>query len=69
MLGILVLVIRIYLVHDGGGIAGEHHNSIVATGYQGEGKEVSGEEDNLPAHPPFNGRRLERLDYEVDRFT
>ena len=68
MFGILVLVIRIYLVHDGGGIAGEHHDSTVATGYQGERKEVSGEEDNWPAHSPFNGRRLERLGYGVDRF-
>jgi hypothetical protein len=38
----LVLVIRIYLVQKSGSIASEHNHSIIATGYCGEGKKVTG---------------------------
>lgn len=46
----LVLVIRIYLVQKSGSIASEHNHSIIATGYCGEGKKVTGENDYQPTH-------------------
>ncbi len=45
----LVLMIRVHLVQEGRRIASQYDTTIT-TGYQGERKEVSGEEYDWPAH-------------------